>query len=119
MTPKVTSYLKTHRKAAGLTQIELAKLVGYPATTAVSRHERNKNLPPLVVALAYEALFRVPVTNIFPGLHDAVQQVVEDRLVALEEKFKNSPTRKAEMARIAQVLTWIEGRRKEYPVRES
>ncbi len=103
-----------------MTQVELANLVGYPTVAAVSRQERSINLPPLIVALAYEALFRAPITELFPGLNEAVRQVVENRLASLEKRFKNEPTRRAELARVAQVLTWIESRRAmAYPIRES
>lgn len=37
------------------------------------------------MALAYEALFRVPVATLFTGIYTTVAHVVEGNLVALEK----------------------------------
>jgi transcriptional regulator with XRE-family HTH domain len=62
------SYLRTHRRQSGLTQRELATILGQITEGQVSRHELGANIPPLAVALGYEIIFRVPASQIFPGI---------------------------------------------------
>src|SRR5229473_144274 len=89
----VGNYLRTHRKRAGMSQRELGLLIGYQHEGQVSRHERSKTVPPLLTALAYEIIFRVPVSAIFTGFHSSVTQMVEDGLSAFEQKLQGRSER--------------------------
>ena len=80
---KIASHLGTHRSRSGLSQRELARLIGY-RDVKVSRHERGVTIPPLAVAFAYEAVFRVPVHELFPGIQEAAVKNIEARLAALD-----------------------------------
>lgn len=80
----IASYVRTHRKKSGLTQVEIAKLLGHRNSGRVSRHERGITLPSLSVALGYEAIFRVPVAELFPSVHEAVVKNLEARFTHLE-----------------------------------
>src|SRR5437879_2031593 len=59
-THKLENYLRTYRKRSGLTQREVAFLVGCRNGAQVSRYEKRRRLPPLRTALACEAAFGVP-----------------------------------------------------------
>jgi transcriptional regulator with XRE-family HTH domain len=101
------NYLRNHRKKAGLTQLELGRLLGYRDEGPVSRHEINKTLAPLRTGLAYEAIFRVPVSEIFPELFAEIKQKMEGNLTALKEDLerRNGKGRGANEA--AQKLMWL------------
>jgi DNA-binding XRE family transcriptional regulator len=83
MSRPLTQYLLTHRKRAGLSQRELAFLLGSRSGTKVSRHEQERRQPSLRAALAYAAVYRVPVEELFPGLALAAELKVVGRKQAL------------------------------------
>ncbi len=66
---RLASYLSSHRKRSGLSQERLGKLLGYPDEGPVSRHERLRSVPPLRIALGYQAIFQIPVSELFPGVY--------------------------------------------------
>ncbi len=68
MQKKLPCYLKTYRRRAGLTQKELAILLGIGDDTTVSKLERRKREPSLKIAFGCQILFGVPADRIFPGL---------------------------------------------------
>src|ERR1039458_9946919 len=100
----LSNYIRTHRKRAGLSQRELARIIDYATKVSVFRHERVLALPPLLAALGYEVLFSVPVSELFAGMREAMEQTVEERLGELEENLRRTP--RAEKAR-RQTLDWI------------
>lgn len=76
---RLPNYLKTHRKHSGLTQCDIAFLLGNSNGAQLSRYENHHRIPPLETALALEALFKVPVADLFAGLHEAAKCGVEGR----------------------------------------
>src|SRR5262245_10514346 len=85
MTQKtLASHLRFHRRKTGLSQLEVARLIGYVSEDAIVRHEQATSIPPLLVALAYEAIFRVPIAKLFPGMYELAEQGIEMRLESLE-----------------------------------
>src|ERR1700756_2955491 len=80
----LTNYLRAHRRKTGLTQHDLARVLGYENYGIVSRHERFESVPSLVIALGYEVLYRVPVSEIFAGLIATIEFDVEARLAEFE-----------------------------------
>lgn len=89
MTRKLDNYLKMHRKQAGLTQDRMAFIVGHPPVPktgrAVSRYELGERLPSLRTALAYQAVFEVPVHELFAGIYETVTDEVEERARVVAE----------------------------------
>jgi len=106
------NHLKTHRKTSGLSQREMGELLGYKDTGQVSRHERAKSVPPLANAIAYEVIFRVPVTTIFVGMHGNIKRVIDNKLHQLEVELGNSSARGREANLVAQKLVWLNERRR-------
>lgn len=86
----IASRLRTLRKKSGLTQAELAEILGFDAETPISEHERSRVVPNLLTAMAYEVIFRVPIADQFPGLFKAVEESVEIRLAQLEKRLHDS-----------------------------
>jgi DNA-binding XRE family transcriptional regulator len=109
------NYIRAHRKQAGLSQGELARVLGYDQAGPIIGHERLRSLPPLLIALGYSVVFRIPVSEIFAGLSDAVEQAVESRLSKFEIELKESAATSSQKATIAKKLEWLSGRRQLRP----
>jgi transcriptional regulator with XRE-family HTH domain len=60
--------LRTYRKRAGFSQEEVACLLGARAGACPARHEAFVRRPDLETALAYEAIYGVPVRELFAGI---------------------------------------------------
>lgn len=103
--------LRAYRRRAGLSQRELGVILGYPNGGEVSRHERVKTIPPFVTALAYEAVFRVPASVLFPDLHADIRQRIEGTLAAFERQLEMKNGRGRGATVTAQKLTWLTERR--------
>lgn len=109
--PAVASYLRSHRLKSGFTRRELADLIGLFTETQVARHERSATIPSLMAALSYQAVFRIPITELFPGLYDTIALGIEERLSALEQSLGNSSARGRKANIIAIKLVWLNERK--------
>ena len=78
-----------YRKRMGFTQRQVARLLGHRDTSMVSHYERGRSLPPLIVALGFEIIFRVPVAFLFPALYDTLKQQIRRQ----EESFAGTNQR--------------------------
>ena len=76
---RLPNYLKTYRRRAGLSQDEVAFLLGCQSGAKVSRYERLARQPNLETALAYEALLGVPARELFAGVYEKVENEVKTR----------------------------------------
>jgi DNA-binding XRE family transcriptional regulator len=65
---KLENYLRTYRKRAGISQQEMDYLLGARGVRT-ARYERFKRTPSLETALAFEALFHIPVRDLFAGVY--------------------------------------------------
>lgn len=101
------NYLRSHRRMSGLSQEELADLVGYLTRSQVSRHEQSAAIPALVIAISYEVVFRVRISEIFPGLYRTVEARIEEQLAKLENQLHESSAKGRNAAFIARKLEWI------------
>jgi hypothetical protein len=108
---QLDNYLRTHRRKAGLSILELGILLAYADEGAVSRHERSKTLPPLLIAIAYEVIFQAPVSQLFPGMREMVELTIEPRLLRFEQELQQRNKNVTQASRIAQKLAWLSERR--------
>lgn len=58
--------MKAYRRRHGLSQSDMAVLFGDRSATRVSRYERGQRVPPLTVALTYQAVFDATLADLFP-----------------------------------------------------
>lgn len=96
-------YLRTHRRLWGLTQRELAKLIGLHNASRISRLERGKckRGPSYETALACQVLFGIEPRDMHPSIH----RKVEDRVMracyqmhqGIEHSISLSDLRKREL----------------------
>jgi transcriptional regulator with XRE-family HTH domain len=80
MSHKLTNYLRTHRKRAGLSQDEIAFLLGCQSGSKISRYERFARQPNLQTAFAYEVISGTPARELFAGVFQEVESTTIKRV---------------------------------------
>ena len=76
MTAIIVTYLRRERRKWGLTQAELAQLVGIKSRTQVSLLERGRATPTAEQLLAFQFLFGMTTAQLFPQLAVNSQNIV-------------------------------------------
>ena len=71
---KLENYLRTYRKRSGLSQDEVAFLLGCQNGTKVSRYERFARKPSLETLFAYEVVFGASARELFAGAYQKVEK---------------------------------------------
>ncbi len=109
----LVNYVRSHRKHAGLSQRELATILGYCDEGVVSRHELFRSVPPLLIALGYEVIFQTPISHIFPGLKETIESVIERNLTDFESTLieKAASTPRSQIGLLNRKLHWLDARR--------
>lgn len=101
----VRCYLRMHRRVWGLTQRELAALMGFESPGHLSRIENGKRAPSVESALACQVLFGIPPSDMFPQAYDRVEErVIRDvylRHEALSDTTSPAELRKRELFSLA------------------
>ena len=77
--PKLHNYLRSHRKRCGLTQAEVAFLVGCKSSSKISGYERRGRLPSLKTLFAFESVYDAPAHEIFAGFAERIGKDVAAR----------------------------------------
>lgn len=85
-------YLHSARRRTALTQADVAALLELRTKGAISRHEREGVLPPLQVALMYEALYGVPIAKLFAGAMAESRELVRRRAAKLRDRLQRVGT---------------------------
>ncbi|HLX70112.1 MAG TPA: hypothetical protein VKV04_10850 [Verrucomicrobiae bacterium] len=75
--------LRATRRRLALFQDDVAFLLGKQDGRKVSEYELLAHLPNLETALAYEAIFKMPVSELFPGLYMEVERKISARAKSL------------------------------------
>ena len=89
MAAKFKNYVRTHRRRAGLSQDEMAFLLGCKSPAKVSRYERFARQPSLETVLAYEAVFGTPARDLFGGMYDKARAQVLSRARELSQSLES------------------------------
>lgn len=94
MSYKLDNYLRTYRKRTGLSQDEMAFLLGTRSGSKVSRYERCARKPTLETAFAYEVITRASQRDLFTGLYQRTERATLTRIRALRRRLlKAKPDR--------------------------
>lgn len=111
MTPhRLENYLRSYRRESGLSQQEVAFLLGCEDGTLVSRYEKRRRLPPIETALACEEIFGVPVAELFVGMRQSVGKDIAKRRLELRSRLQ-AKTLKGSAAQVtAHKLRWLADR---------
>lgn len=104
------NYLRVHRTESGLNQDELGAILGCDGG-AVSRYEWSRSLPSLPLALGLEALFKVPIAELFAGLSEAVRNRIEQQLAQIEAELSSRSVNGPRATITAKKLQWLMERR--------
>ena len=86
------NHLRSHRKQLAFSQQEAAFLLGVASSAKISRYEKSARIPSLETALAIEAVYQRPVSQLYPELYDHALKQVKLRAHELMEKIKNQPS---------------------------
>jgi transcriptional regulator with XRE-family HTH domain len=84
---KLPNYLRASRKKAGLSQDDLAFLLGCGSGTKVSRYELFRRQPGLATVFALEAIFGKPARELFAGMYEDAEQQTADRARRLIQRL--------------------------------
>ena len=87
---RLVSYLRTFRKSSGLTQKEVAFLVGAKSGAQLSRYERLKRLPPTEALISLMIIFKKGPHELFPHLHDKLLKLIHFRASELHEELQGN-----------------------------
>lgn len=111
MTP-LPSYLKAYRQRSGLSQLELAQLLGFASVANISRYENFERVPHLEKALALEMIFDASAGELFPLVTEKVSNDLIYRVEALRAEIVSgeAPTDRHK----AKTLLDMHARLKEY-----
>lgn len=90
---KLECYLRSYRRRWGLTQDELAVLLGYKTGAVISRLERHGRQPSLEAAHAFEIIFGTAPIELFPGLHATVKKTVIARVRDLYDELQGNSSK--------------------------
>ena len=88
------NYLQSQRKRLSLSQEEVGFLLGLAGMNKGNKVSRDENFarePSLQDALAYEAIYGVPVRELFAGLYQQAQQNVAARAKILSFRKLRKP----------------------------
>lgn len=107
---RLANYIRIYRRKSGMNQHELGSLVGHNARI-VHRHERAIVTPSLEVAICYEIIFRVPVSELFAGLRDNVAIDIERKLEEFAVELGARSVRDRRASATARKLIWFTTRR--------
>jgi DNA-binding XRE family transcriptional regulator len=93
MDQRIKTYVRPLRRRWGLTQKELAFLIGAKSGTVVSRIEGVKRTPNLAAALACALVFDVAPVDLFPVLVFQIHGNVRRRVNELYEELQGNPNK--------------------------
>jgi transcriptional regulator with XRE-family HTH domain len=97
MLANLDCYLKPYRRRWGLTQKELAVLLGFQNGAVVSRLERVLRHPTLETAYAVEIILGTPPAELFPGLYERVRKQVIARARTYYDELQGTPSKSTQL----------------------
>jgi len=94
MKTKNLNYLRSYRLRWGLSQGELAYLLGWSRSEVISRIEMKLRAPTLNLVIACFVLFGTPPAELFPDLSAGIEAEVMARVWEFYEKLQGNPSKK-------------------------
>ncbi|HZS56798.1 MAG TPA: helix-turn-helix transcriptional regulator [Bryobacteraceae bacterium] len=106
MEPRLKIYMRANRLKWGITQAELAYLLGLKTGSVVSRIERVKRQPGVMVVLACQVIFGTMPIELLPGHFSDIEDAVMRRVHEMDKKFKSksSPKNKAKQLLLKDIV---------------
>jgi len=85
------NYLKMFRKRSGLTQREVAYLLGCDNGSKISRYERQTRVPNLKTLLGFQTIFAADVKQLYSGTHQDIAEETRKRARTLLQELAGQP----------------------------
>lgn len=103
---QLPNYLRMHRNRHGLSQADVAFLLGCRHGSKVSRYERFVRRPSLQKAFACELICGIPARELFAGIYDPVRQKTLKRAKLLLQRLEKAGSEKDEdkITRLKEIL---------------
>lgn len=105
------NYIRVNRRRSGLTQQELAEVLGLISEWQISEHERSGGVPLFLTAISYEIVFDMPISKLFPGIYETVRTNIDNRLAELEARLHMSTAKGRAAVLVARKIEWLTMRR--------
>ena len=96
-TRKPVNYLRSFRLRWGLSQGELATLLGWKRAEVVSRIEKKQRPPTLKLVIACFILFGTPAAELFPDISASIDADVMTRVWEMYDNIQGDPSRKTKI----------------------
>src|SRR5205823_2755661 len=96
-TRKPVNYLRSYRLRWGLSQGELANLLGWKRADVISRIEKKQRPPTLRLVIACFILFGAPAAELFPDISASIETGVMARVWELYEKIQGDSSMKTKI----------------------
>ncbi len=94
---KPVNYLRSYRLRWGLSQAELAYLLGWKSPEVVSRIEKKQRPPTLKLVIACFILFGTPAAELFPDISASIDADVMTRVWEMYDNIQGDPSRKTKI----------------------
>jgi len=95
---RLQNYLRTHRRRHGLSQADIAMLLGVVSGTKVSRYENLARMPSVDTVFAFEIVFNQPASELFAGRYHAVRLAIQERARRMAEQLTARPNAQSSKA---------------------
>jgi transcriptional regulator with XRE-family HTH domain len=99
MRRRTYSYIRINRRRWGLTQEELAFLVGLSSATAVSRIERSKQAPTAQALIGYALVFGLSTPELLPTFHQDIEDTVIKAARTLLAEYETRADKRSQRVR--------------------
>lgn len=102
---KLPNYLRAYRKRSGLSQEEVAYLLGAQTDSNVWLYEAGRRIPALPNLIAYERIFRTSGAHLYAGVSEVIEKRIQARAKRLSaalagKSFTASRERKLKFLRV-------------------
>jgi transcriptional regulator with XRE-family HTH domain len=89
-TQRLPNYLRTYRRRSGLSQTEVAFLLGCRSGSKVSRYEHFARQPDFLTVCACAVIFHVSVQELFSGTFQRAERETKKRAQLLLRKLEQA-----------------------------
>ena len=89
----IPNNLWTYRKKNGLSQKQVAFLLGHKTASQLSRYEKGIKLPGLINTLKLEIIYRTPVSFIFYEHYQRLKNEIRSKEDGLRKKLEDPKNR--------------------------
>jgi len=103
------NYLRAQRKRLGLSQDEVAFLLGCRDGGKLSRYERFQRTPNLETVAALELIFGVPAQELFAGVYEEAERIVSRRARMLARRLACRAEARRKLAQVKTIARHRKG----------